>query len=259
MQSDQVTARCHRDTGPWSGILPSPSLEEGGLLCGGDRRSGKGTSDHHCTEVRLVPISTGSVVLVTYRSLYAAQRVLLTHTYVVSGDQGIGQPWERSQQLADVLANPLDPVLDQYRRCLPNNVQVGEVRAQIIAPVRYQAGIGVVNLPGLQVQGATTGNIACALTFHTGLAARNQIANKHIGPLPTNTYSDGAPTLLYRDALDTLGSLMAQQFSQNVAGGLIQMDPCIYHRGQGTNTKIITWTVTDRVGTLRRRTLRVGE
>jgi hypothetical protein len=206
-----------------------------------------------------VPLPAGGIVLVTYRSLWQKQRVLLTHTYAVVSDQGVGQPWERSQQLATVLANPADPVLDQYRRCLPPELLIQEVRAQLVYPQRYQGGIGAVNLPGLQLGAANTGNVACALTFHTGLAARNQISNKHIGPVPNDQMDGGAPILLYRDTLSTLGSLMSQQFSQVVSGGLVTMDACIFHKKLGTNNKIITWTVTDRVGTLRRRTLRVGE
>lgn len=206
-----------------------------------------------------MPLPTGSTVLVTYRSLFAQQRVLLTLTYTVTGDQGTGSPWERSNELATVLANPVDPVLDQYRRCLGANVSIKEVRVQVIHPVRYQYGSHTVGLPGLSGANATTGNIATALTFHTGVAGRGEIANKHIGPPPTDVYVDGAPTLAYSDTLSTLGSLIAQRFSQMVGTGLVEMESSIFHKATGQHSPIVTWTVADRIGTLRRRTLRVGE
>jgi len=206
-----------------------------------------------------VSIPVGSVLLVSFRSLCFAQRVILTHTYRVTEDAGTAPPYVRSQQIAGAIAANPAGLFFRYVQCMPPDVHIKEIRCQVIHPVRYQYGTVGMDTPGAFASVARTANNAVAVTLQTGVAGRGEIANKHIGPLPNDAFGEGAPTAGYSDKLNDLGNQFVVEISEVIAGSMFKASPVIFHRATGQNSPAVIWVVSDRVGTMRRRTLRVGE
>jgi hypothetical protein len=144
--------------------------------------------------------------------------------------------------------------------CIASDVLFTDVRAQKINPARSVFRTSVPGIPnGTWSTPATTGNIAGVGTLRTAQAGRDQIANKHIGPIGSSAYSSGVLTTAFRIPMTAM--LVAMITQQNVPsnGGVITVAPTIYHRSSATSTDAISAFLSDRVGTMRRRTLRVGE
>jgi len=204
-------------------------------------------------------LPVGGIVLVQWVGEWAAQRILLNHTYKVQSDAAPDLPFERSQEIAaEIEANAAEMTF-RYLECLPNNYALKKVRVQVISPIRYQYAVVSSTKTGSQTTSAKTGNVAAFITLQTGIAGRREVANKHIGPLPGNVFDNGAPFATYVDKLDDLGSQMCTAYDKTVDGSAIVMKPVIWHRTITQSSEVKIWQTSDRIGTMRRRTLRVGE
>lgn len=106
---------------------------------------------------------------------------------------------------------------------------------------------------------ATTGNVAAVLTIRTQKAGRNQVSNKHIGPLPSDGYDIGrvSPTLL--TPLEILADNLRTALG-TPDGGIYQ--PVIYHKsggGPGDNVDVLhSAVVQQQIRTMSRRTVGRG-
>lgn len=209
-----------------------------------------------------MPLGVNNIVLITYRSQYASQRYLLTHTYRVGSTTSTQTPALDSNDIALSFSQTgALELLDQYAACLGNNVQIREVIAQAIHPTRFVRASLALAVDGAGLTPASTGNIAGTITLRTFLAGRDQVAVKHVGPPMDEGVNAGAPSAGLFNALNTLGSgLVSNRIVDcTTAGETITLEPVIFHRASGTASGLADWVVSDRIGTMRRRTLRVGE
>lgn len=203
-------------------------------------------------------LQVGALVLVTYRGEYAGQRILFNTIWRVTGTASVADDFQDLGDIATYFAGPgAGSPCSAYLACLPSNYGLSEVRAQKISPQRSVYVTANTSLAGTFDDIATTGNLQHPLTFHTELAGRDEISVKKIGPAPASSHENGAPTNAYRNLLDVLGNeFLATQTAgfNNIAlrmalprANLTQSEFLIGHR------------VPTRTGTMRRRTLRVGE
>lgn len=208
-----------------------------------------------------MPLAVGSIVLVTYKGTYAAQRYMLTHTYRVSNSTSTGNTTDDTGLIALYFSNTgANDFATRYRLCLATNYTINEIVAQPIYPQRLvRQSISVV-YSGTGGTDADTGNICGVVTLRTQFAGRSQVANKHVGPIPKTGFTSGQvsgtlPTSLF----NFLNSLRAIQNVPADGANSIELTPVIWHKGITQHDVITTGVVSDRVGTMRRRTLRVGE
>jgi len=210
-------------------------------------------------------VSLNDVVLVTYKGEAAGQRILLTTTYKVTT---VADPTEVNAFCEEVLdevcngAGGGDLVESKYLACLPSQYDLQTVRCQIIAPNRRVYYERIRNQPGTHAENMETTNLAGVITLRTDFAGRNQVGNKHIGPLPATgaVMSAGELTGAYKTLLGTLATALMSNLTLAAIGAVAK--PVIYHGGD-TVPPLTDWIKTAIVGetvrVMRRRTVRLGE
>lgn len=205
-----------------------------------------------------MPLAVNDILQITYKSVYASQRVLLNLTYRVKSTQSPESVPVDLQTTANwfAAAGPAS-ILQLYANCIGQNCVIQTVRAQRIFPVRTLFIEATAAIYGLSGSDANTGNIQNPVTLVTQLAGRKQVATKKIGPTRVDSFGSGAPTPLQMTRLGLLGAAMAAETT--VPGLVIVLTPVIFHKQSNTWDDMYTYKVSDRVGTLRRRTLRIGE
>lgn len=205
-----------------------------------------------------MPLEVGDVILVSWRGLCFNQRIILTHTYkVVTAPDPETSVVHNLSALADALdTGGTQDVTTSYLACLPPQYRLTQVRAQRIYPIRSAYVAKTKDLPGTHEAPATVANDAAALTLRTDYSGRNQIATKHIGPIPDDVSASGLLIAAYKALLVTLGTklLVTAEFAATGSA-----NPGIYHRA--TNGFDTCWTaiIGDQSRTQRRRTVGVGE
>lgn len=208
-----------------------------------------------------MPLAVNDIIGITYRSSWQEQRILLTLTYKITGT-------DSTQSVATDLAaismwfteGDANKVLQPYLSCLAQDVLVESVRAQKISGVRSVYKETAINTGGLVGFDAVTGNVAFPITLKTDLAGRNQVANKHIGPLPSNFIDSGKLNVAANPNIVNLETeLLDSVVVVPGVGETITLFPVIFHKSNQTSDFITSAQHGDRIGTMRRRTLRVGE
>jgi len=149
-----------------------------------------------------------------------------------------------------------------YLACLPSQYELDSIRGQIIAPNRRVYSETLRGVPGTHLDTLETANLASVITLRTAFAGRNQVGNKHIGPIPSSgaVMTLGELTGAYKTLLTTLaGALMASIVPAGIAA---VARPCIYHP-DGAVPPNTDWVesaiVGETVRVMRRRTVRLGE
>lgn len=208
-----------------------------------------------------MPLAVGTIVQVSWRSEYQAQRYLLTHTYRVLSNNSTQDTAQDTASIAQFFSQTgAGDLTQKYRTCLATDAVIREIVAQPIHPQRLVRRSVNVNYPGTSSGTASTGNVAAVLTLRTQLAGRSQVANKHIGPPATVDIGAGLIGANLQAAMFTLQFEMDDQQSVPADGAnVIELVPVIFHKGTGLHDVIVSGVVSTRLGTMRRRTLRVGE
>lgn len=205
-------------------------------------------------------VAIGDVFLTTWAGTWDNQRIMLTHTYEIVN--AIGAPDE--QTVADDLLQRLtsaglDIMETSYLNCMPQDYQLQLVTAQKIYPVRYRSRFLTFAKNGNIANNALTGNNAAVISFHTDLAGRSQVSNKHVGPLATAVgwFDNGVLTAGYKAVLGALANAMRTTVT---AAGVYSAEPAIYHRAAVVpkSDYITGHIVQDTVRTQRRRTVGLG-
>lgn len=205
-----------------------------------------------------MPINVASRVLITYRGTWAAQRFQLGLSYVVSASTSPNTIIQDLGTLAGHFSSVVAfGILDSYRKCLPTDATIDFVRIQQTIPSRSVYLDNPLAVVGLFPQVASTGNLQFPITLHTAAGGRNQISVKKIGPAPNTTYTDGEPDPVYKAGpLSIFANVLRQQ--QITAAPVITLDPVVPHPFT-VDDPVIGARLPTRVGTMRRRTVRVGE
>lgn len=205
-----------------------------------------------------MPLPVGAVVAVTYRGLCLSQRVLFTMHYRVSATTSTSSVTADLALIGSLFGDPVGGVvIPEYLDCLPSNMQVLSTRTQEIQPDRSVYIDTITDSAGTFDDIAATVNLQHPLTLTTAFSGRDQIGVKKVGPAPSGAVVGGAPTAAYRTLLGDLGeALIATQVEPTNA---ITLEPVLYHPSDESNNPLFNYRVPDRTGTMRRRTLRVGE
>lgn len=207
-------------------------------------------------------IAVGDIIRLNAVGSVFGQRIMLTLPY---GVQQITGP----QPEADVCNELLNEVRgggggdlfeSLYLSCLPVDYQLVKWVAQKTNPIRYAYVKVNRNTPGTHAGACEETNLAAVITMSGYLAGRDQIANKHIGPLPggATVRADGELVIAYKALLDTLGTALASTVL--LPGTGVTLAPCIPHAAApGTYSTIADNETQDTIRVMRRRTVRVGE
>jgi len=207
-------------------------------------------------------IAVGDIIRVAAVGECFGQRIMLTQNY---GVQQITGP-QPELDVVNELMNEIraggggDLYESLYLACLPVDYELLYWQIQKTNPVRYAYVRTNRNTPGTHAGACEETNLAAVITMSTLLAGRDQVANKHIGPLPggATVRVDGELAIAYKNLLDTLGTALASIVLLPVTG--VTLAPCIPHAAPlGTYTTIHDNTTQDTIRVMRRRTVRVGE
>lgn len=208
-----------------------------------------------------MPLAVGTIVQITYRSEYQSQRYMLTHHYRISQTTSTQDTDSDTGSIAIFFTNTgPNEFATKYRECLSTDTTIREVVAQPVFPQRLVQRSVNVAYSGTGQGTASTGNIAAIITLRTQFAGRSQVSNKHIGPLATLDIGAGLTGGALQTALNELGDVMDQGIAIPADGAnTITLIPVIFHKGTGLHDVIVSHLFSTRLGTMRRRTLRVGE
>lgn len=141
----------------------------------------------------------------------------------------------------------------------PQNWTWDFTRAQVIQPIRQVYAESLVGLPGTWPQNATTANTQASITRRSTLGTRRNVGALHSPGLPTDAQVAGELSAPYRAAMALCGSRMLQVFTFP-ADPTTALQPILWSPGTPTDaTRVLTSTIIqNRVGTLHRRTVRLG-
>jgi len=181
-------------------------------------------------------VNLNDIILVTIRGLCFSQRFMLTHTLKctqVTGDQSIIQA--QGDLLDKLKESGTIDMVTPYAQCLSTSCNIDGIWAQRINSPRMRATKVAQDVAGTAGAAEVT-NLASPLTFVTQFGGRNQIANKHIGPLATGAtdtlINNGLLTTAYRDLFEGLGTTMLASVTTNTAN--VTWTPCVVHRNPET-------------------------
>lgn len=207
-------------------------------------------------------IAVGDLIRVAAVGEAFGQRIMLTQNY---GVQNIVGPQPELDVINELL-NELraggggDLYETLYLACMPTDYSLSYWQAQKTNPVRYAYGRIMRGSAGTHAGPCEESNLAAVITMTTLLAGRDQVSNKHIGPLPGGgtVRNEGEIVIAYKNLLDTLGTALVATVT--LAGTGVTLVPCIPHAAPlGTYTTIFDHTVQEQIRVMRRRTVRFGE
>lgn len=207
-------------------------------------------------------VASNDIFLATLDGSANGQRIMLTATYrIVSITSPPFDEKSVSEDMAARLgAGGADVLETAYLNCMPSNYTLNKISVQKIWPVRYRRYEEVSGNAGNIANVALSSNVATVLSFHSEMAGRSQVANKHIGPLATAVgwYTGGELTAGYKAVLGALRNAMLLNVT---AAGWYTAAPTIYHPGDVVPkwNDITNGQVLDTVRVMRRRTVGLGE
>lgn len=205
-----------------------------------------------------MPVFVGDIVKLSIVGRCYSQRIMLTNTYRVSqaGTPGTSVKQNLSSFIGAVDVAGAADIMTPYLDCLQGDYQSLSIRAQVIYPTR----LAYVELESVHLgqggEGSVANDSAC-LTLRTDGSGRNQIANKHIGPVPDVVSISGVLTPAFRAKLSTLGGAMTASFQPGGAGAVYT--PVIFHKLNATSDNVTAWIVSEQSRVQRRRTVGLGE
>lgn len=208
-----------------------------------------------------MPLPAGTIVAVNFVGDWLAQRYMLTTTWRILITTSVQDTSQDAQSIAVHFTDTslTTNFIQRYRQCLGSDYTIREVNAQAIHPIRHVKASVNLAYSGQFIGTITSGNLAAIITLRTQLAGRTQVSNKHIGPLAQESLSGGAPGFGLPAALANFGAKLTQNEVAPAGPNSITLVPVIFHRDSGQHDVVLNHVVGTRLGTMRRRTLRVGE
>lgn len=175
-------------------------------------------------------LPSGSIMLLSIRGKCFGQRIIHVRTFRSFGNATIsGSPQSLQSEFIDLVKpGAAKDMVTPYAKCLSENWQADEIRAQLIHPIRY-AYTGVsINTEG-EGGVANTANVNASITASTDRAGRGEVANYKIGPIG---YANSAGGLLSNALLAKLNDYSQTFMTQvQIHGGNASLwFPCIFHR-----------------------------
>jgi len=184
----------------------------------------------------MADVFLNDIMLVTVQGTCFGQRFMLTHTLkatIVTGSQSIITA--QGDVLDKLEYGGSFDVVAPYAACLSTSCTVDLITAQRINSTRMRTVKRAQSRAGSMGQAEVT-NLAAAITFVTQFGGRNQIANKHIGPLATGTsdtlINNGMLTATYLETFGELADALLAAPTSN--SGNVTWTPCVVHRNPET-------------------------
>lgn len=208
-----------------------------------------------------MPLTVGTIVAVNFVGDWQSQRYMLTTTWRILNTTSLQNTSEDQQSIAVHFTDTslTTNFVQRYRQCLGDAYTIRRVDAQAVFPVRHVKATVNLVYSGQMIGTIISGNLAATITLRTMLAGRTQVANKHIGPLTQESIAAGAPAGGLNTALGNFGAKLTQNEVVPAGVNSITLVPVIFHKESGGHDVIVNHVVSDRIGTMRSRTLRVGE
>ncbi len=204
-------------------------------------------------------LAVNDIILTTIRGTCFGQRIIFTMTWFVSEAFESDTTRLDLLRIAEVIAAPVPAaLLTKYLACLPADYTANEIRVQRLRPTR--SAYSVLSLAGrfgTHAEVATVANDSAALTLRTPFAGRDQVATKHIGPIPDAVSSEGLLTDGYKAILNTLGQELSEPVIPVLPGG--EITPCIFNRNANAAVEVVQFAIGDQSRVQRRRTVGLGE
>ena len=203
-------------------------------------------------------VALGDKVQVTFTGRCYSQRIILVQNYVVTQAAAPGDTYvfNMTSLINDLDTGGVRTIVPEYLALLNNDYTLITIKAQVIKPVRLAYVSKEVARPGTGGAGTVANDSAC-LTLRTANAGRDQVSNKHIGPVPDGVSVAGRLDVAYKADVAVLGDKMIASV-QPVALGPIYT-PVVYHRFPDTTDAVAGFIVGDQSRVQRRRTVGVGE
>lgn len=205
----------------------------------------------------------GDMFLLTANGVYAQQRIMLTHNYrLIAIDPGITVELATSTLIKGVRAGAGGSDLweTKYLAALPPQYTLDNWQAQLIEPQRFVPVNFTRNVAGTHAGDTETGNQAAVITLRTEKSGRNQVSNKHIGPIPQDVavQDDGLVTAAYKTILGTLATALLANYQDAATGAIFQ--PVINHHTSPVVTydPLKTYVLGSTLRVMRRRTVGLG-
>lgn len=207
----------------------------------------------------------GDVYSLNWIGSIFGQRIMLTTAYeILTVDAGVEPSDVRSAMLVEVCAGGGNDLIESdYLACLPPSYTLNRVTAQPFYPIRLVYEDAVRNVAGTHASDTEASNQSAVITFQTEYAGRDQVSNKHIGPIPqaATVQANGELVAAYKALLTTLGDSLTSNIV--VAGLGLSMFPVVFHKNAeppvSKTDRLIEFYVNDEIRVMRRRTVRVGE
>lgn len=159
-------------------------------------------------------------------------------------------------------AGAVSPFLSFLAVC-PQEYNADQVTCQLIAPVRFRAGVNNVNLPGINVETCTTSNQSAVITRAAIWSGRPFVGSIHIPGLAGTNMLDGQLTAAFKVLCGTVASKMLNIFT-DLADGTTEARPVLYHYRkppllQLPPSALFTAFTQPTARVMRRRTIGVGK
>lgn len=205
-------------------------------------------------------LAVGDIVQVSWRGTSMAQKMMLVRNYVLSGgggNAGNSVPDDLSQLGTEISVGGAKDITTAFLNVMPSNYDLFEVRCQVIAPERSVL-VDTFAGPAAGTEGtaANVPNDAAVVTFRTDIAGRKQVANIHLGPLPSDAATQGQLTAGYNAKLLTLVDKLTTAIQPLAWAGTLK--PIILHRPAMTWNLITNFQIQPQARVMVRRTLNRG-
>lgn len=208
-------------------------------------------------------IVTNDLIVTTFRGTLFGQRVMTTYGWVCTSSTSSNSTLSDQAALTDAIGtNTGTTLLTTYLACLSPSVNVDEVWAQKVWPVRQIRTIRVVNLGGTAGINDGISNIAAVISRGTEFGGRSQISNLHIPGPPTGVdLVAGIWQDAYKNALGAHAAESYDQITVAVPGGSFTLNGAIIHRTgtPGSYNRISRHMVNPVARVMDRRTVGRGE
>jgi hypothetical protein len=208
-----------------------------------------------------MPIAVNEIVQVTYRGRSAGQRILMMSTWkCISNASANDMLTDLNSVITAMTAAGSGSFMNVYLKCLGSDYTLEACRAQIIHPARQiYMEAPIAGVVGLGTAASNTANLTGVVTRVSAAAGRSGVSNTHLGPVPSNVFSNG----LFTGAGLTLLEAFGAKWITNMATGVpvINFKPVIFHRNNPTipSTDILTYRVGLEVRDMTRRVVGRGE
>lgn len=205
-----------------------------------------------------MPLPENAIIELTYLGkIYNQTTMNVRHYYVAAQGTTPSITDEVENFLGHFTDMGVGSVLPAYIACIPEELNVYRVVAQVLRPSRFRKQFETISQNGLASSSPVT-NVQASITFTTRLSGRDQQGGMRVPAAPVAAL-DGTWTAGYQTLLTTLAARLSEPITE--PGGDAIYAPCIFHRGKATpadRTEINAFIIQPTTRVIRRRTVSVG-